>query len=262
MGGTPGAVRSPFSVPGSGYRGRSCPGRLTQPPAAGDLRAPPPQCPWATEGTQRVPSGPPQVPQHLRAGPGALGCGASGAARGRGLGLLPSLRLLDGRRSPPCPLPVPGHAPLLPALSLTNEEVGSRFGRSPRAPYLCSGCGGRDREREEAGGKGGCSPGAPARAVPEGCCRICLRAEPPPGHLWSLVVAGDFPRWWPWEPASSVTRSRGLPPGSGRSARAGPTRLSSSGKGPRWASTSASSSFATGAGTAQPWERGPSSGRS
>lgn len=168
LGGTRGLSVAPSPCPARGTAAARVPAGSQEPPAAGDLRAPPPQCPWATEGTQRVPSGPPQVPQHLRAGPGALGCGESGAARGRGLGLLPSLRLLDGRRSPPCPLPVPGHAPLLPALSLTNEEVGSRFGRSPRAPYLCSGCGGRDREREEAGGKRRLLAGGTCRSRPRG----------------------------------------------------------------------------------------------
>lgn len=111
------------------------------------------------------------------------------------------------------------------------------------------------------GGKGVRFPGAPAKAGPPRRCGR-LRDQPPPSRPRCLVVAGVFPLWWPWEPASSATRSRVSPPGSGRSARAGPTLLSSSGKGPRWASTSASSSFATGAGTAQPWERGPSSGRS
>lgn len=53
---------------------------------------------------------------------------------------------------------------------MTNEEVGSRFGRSPRVPYLCFGSG--EGEREGTGGErrafsgGTCQSRAPAALRP------------------------------------------------------------------------------------------------
>lgn len=214
-------------------------------------------------------------PQHPR--PGALRAGGGGAAPGQGAWVVPLpslplsfspslLRLLGsfGKTLPArCQRAARADNAAVRALILEGGSL-VLFWQEPRAADLCLGWE-RGTGRGQGPGKGGRSPGhrqrrgrgAGRQRVP-----LCLRDPPALSHRRCLVVAGVSPLWWPWEPASSVTRSRGSPPGSGRSARAGPTRSLSSGKGPRWASTSASSSSATGAGTARPWASGRSSARS